>query len=348
MPQPALSIIIPVYNSPEAIKNITSGILSQSFEDLELILIDDGSTDNTLVVLKDLAKTDGRVLVLTKRNGGPSSARNLGLDKARGQFIQFYDADDNIEPTAIETIVSAITENNSDMLVSGWQIDLQTPSGIVKSYKKISPYKETIKQDVKRRVLRSFGNDGTLYNLWNKLFKSEIIRQHNLRFREDLRFGEDVIFALEYLEFVSEIDIIPDTTYHYQVGSSTSVFSKSSLVPEFREENDMAIIKFAGEDPSLEELALLQWVRWRWLISYWSLVAASKKSFKEKLNLIKAFRPEDITTKDTLGTIGLKKFVLANLTKFASTSSLTSLLLGWSLTFTKKTLLKVKLLFRAS
>ena len=126
MRQPLLSIIIPVWNASDNIRHIVNSVLSQSLDNFELILIDDGSSDDTLSVLHAIEKTDKRVKVYTKPNGGPSSARNLGLEKAQGKYIQFYDADDDITPNALRTIVQAIKESKSDLVVSGWKISSLT------------------------------------------------------------------------------------------------------------------------------------------------------------------------------------------------------------------------------
>ena len=306
---------------------MVESILSQSFRDFELLLIDDGSTDNTLRNLRDIAATDDRVKIHTKNNGGPSSARNLGLEKAAGQYIQFFDSDDNIAANALEIIIDAIKQNDSDVLVSGWQIDLQTPKKLRFNYKQVRPEPTIITKDIRTYILRSVGSSGTLYNLWNKLFRADIIRNHNLRFREDLRFGEDVLFALEYFNYIRNLRIISDVTYHYQTNSETSVFSSSSIVAKYREINDEAIVQFAGKKPSVAEYSLLQWIRWRWLVSYWSLVAGSSKKFGEKLDLIKQFRPPELKTARLMH-IGIKKYLIQCTIFLARPTAVGALLLG--------------------
>ena len=342
MSTPVLSIIIPVYNTGDSVNRMVNSILSQTFSDFELILVNDGSTDDTPGHLEKLAANDERVLVLTKENGGPSSARNLGLGAAKGEYIQFYDSDDLTVEGTLDKIIKIAAEKNSDMVISGWQIDLKTKKGMIENYKTINPPADTLEKDLKKSVLKSIGSDGTLYNLWNKLLRADIIKQNNLRFREDLRFGEDVIFALEYMEFVSRIDIIPEVTYRYQVGSSTSVFSKSSLVPEYRQENDRAIVKFVGQNPAPDEFALLQWVRWRWLMSYWSLVAASDKSLKEKTSLIKQFQPENLRIPKSSSQIGIKKYLTILLASLARFTPLGSLILCGVHNFTKQSVISLK------
>lgn len=204
MQKPAVSIIIPVWNTGDCIKDIVKSITSQKFDDFELLLVDDGSTDNTPSILKELGRNDARIRIFTKPNGGPSSARNTGLDNAKGKYIQFYDSDDNISDDALSTVMNAVNSHDRDLLVSGWQIDVEGTKGIVRDYKQINPEPEIIDDNIIEYTLGSIGSGGTLYNLWNKLFKAEIIKENNLRFREDLRFGEDLIFSLQY---ISKLDL---------------------------------------------------------------------------------------------------------------------------------------------
>lgn len=342
---PLLSIIIPVWNSDNAIRRITGSILDQSFQDFELILVDDGSTDDTLAVLHSIEMQDARVKVHTKPNGGPSSARNIGLEKATGAYIQFYDADDTIPRDALSIITSAIQHPNCDLLVSGWRVDLQTPKGLVKDYKRITPKHEYITENISENVLRSLGSSGTLYNLWNKLFRADIIRGNHLRFREDLRFGEDTLFSLDYFKHVRTFSIIPDVTYYYLTNSETSVFASSSIAPEYRTANDAAIVDFIGDHPTEAEHDLALWLRWRWLMSYWSLVAASQKSFAEKRRLIAHFSPAHLTIVKTPKYIGLKKYVLQLLASIARMSVITSLLPGWLFHIFKQGIISVKTRF---
>ena len=346
MKSPLVSIIVPAWNIGENIQNIVNSIINQPFGDFELIIIDDGSSDNTLSILKGLEKIDSRIKVFTKINGGPSSARNIGLEYANGKYIQFYDSDDNIPKNAMKITTSAIKKTSSDMLVSGWQIDLQSPKGLIENYKQIKPKEETINKDTTKYTLRSLGSIGTLYNLWNKLFRADIIRKYNLRFREDLYFGEDLLFSLDYIKHINSLSVIPDITYNYLTNSKTSVFSLSSINPNYRKINDEAIIAFAGPNPTDVEYDLSQWLRWRWLMSYWSQVAVSKISYREKLQLIREFKPTNLSVIKTPKNIGWKKYIIQLIASMARLSAFTSLLPGQLFQVLKKAIMFVKLNLR--
>ena len=341
MSQPLLSIIIPAWNTGDSVRQIVNSVISQSFTDFEMIIIDDGSTDDTPRILQAIEKTDERIRVFTKENGGPSSARNLGLDKATGKYIQFYDADDNIASDALANTISSMESLKCDLLISGWQIDLQSPKGLITNYKQIAPNEEKVTSNITEYVLRSMGNDGKLYNLWNKLFNADIIRKHHLRFQESLWFGEDVLFSLEYLKYTRSLCVIPDVTYHYLTNNSTSVFSSSSINPEYRIANDEAIVRFAGDNPTEAEHNFLQWLRWRWLMSYWSLVAGSNKKLSNKLQPINAFNPPGLVLARAKH-IGSKNYLIQLIAMVARTTALGSLLLGWSINLIKKTIIFIK------
>lgn len=295
MKRPALSIIIPIYNAAPYLDNIVRPILNESFQDFELILVDDGSQDNSLAIINEYAASDGRVMVLSKSNGGPSSARNLGLSKARGTYIQFYDSDDTITPGALLTIMDTMTSTGADIVISGWQLRRIRPKSTID----MSPKQSFIDNNIIEFILLSIGRDGSLYNLWNKLFRADLIHKHGLRFQEDVSFGEDLMFAFSYFKHVKRIQIIADVTYSYLVNSESSVFRQSSIVPKYRKINDAALKDFVGRESSEKIFDLHQWVRWRWLLSYWMLVDKSNLRISEKINHIKQLRYSDLAIAKT-------------------------------------------------
>ena len=126
---PKYSFIIPVYNGEKTIARLAMQILDQSYTDFELILVNDGSKDGSLKIVKDLAQQDSRIIALDKPNGGPSSARNLGLQKARGEFIIFCDGDDEINSSKLSETLQSAENSQQDMLVLGWRIVQKDDSG---------------------------------------------------------------------------------------------------------------------------------------------------------------------------------------------------------------------------
>lgn len=301
-----LSVIIPVYNAADTITNIVNHLLRQDFTDFELILVDDGSSDNSYDIITQFAKKDARVRAYTKQNGGPSSARNFGLNKARGRYIQFYDADDDITEQALHTTLQAAATSQADMVVSGWKI-YRERSGKTTV---MSPDHQAIRGNLVDDVLASIGRDGTLYNLWNKLFRTDIIQQHRLRFREDVRFGEDLIFALHYLQHASSLYIIPDVTYVYHIREGVGEFNRHSITLKYRSINDKELELFAGSKRSQKTDELFQWVRWRWLLSFWILVSGSTLPFQQKLLRIRQNSKTPLPVAKSGAFIGKKKWCI--------------------------------------
>lgn len=306
---PTLSIIVPAWNTSNSIYTLVNSILKQSYRDFELIIIDDGSTDDTLSILLDIEKKDRRVRVYAKNNGGPSSARNLGLDKSVGKYIQFFDADDEVAPGALGLTTSAIINSDSDLVVSGWRIDIQTPNGLITDRGRLNPPNALISENIKDYVLESLGTNGMLYNLWNKLFRSSIIRDNKLRFNEDISFGEDLIFAMKYFQIISTIQTIPDVTYHYRE-SSTGMFGKSALNVKYRRINSEELTTFAGNPKSRKTSDLLHWIEWRWLLSFWRIAIKSDKSYRQKVSLIKENIGGEYIIARNARFIGYKKLIL--------------------------------------
>lgn len=283
MAKPFISIIIPVYNSGDAIRRITGNILAHQI-DFELILVDDGSSDLTPSVLKQLSVEDKRVRVITKKNGGPSSARNVGLDSSVGEYIIFFDADDDIHPQTFRNIPDTIKSTPSDLWVFGWTTVVRQGEKIVKG-KTITPDRESFRgspTDIKKFVVRSIGGSGQLYNLWNKVYRADIIQNNHIRFREDIRFGEDLVFTFHYANHVRQIELYPDVLYQYQANSLTSVFSSSALSHEYRAINAKELDKFAGDQRDEELDDLTEWVHWRWLISYSLILSKSNLSLQQR------------------------------------------------------------------
>lgn len=334
---PFFSIIIPVYNSRESIRTLVTSIVAQNFEDFELILVDDGSTDGSLNTLRGLQKGDSRIIVRAQKNGGPSSARNTGLEKARGKYILFFDADDDISSSALETIADALRDDSADVLVFGWTIDLHLRGRLITNHKHISPPDMQLSGDsLKKYVIRSIGDSGQLYNLWNKVFRGDTIRQHHLRFREDIRFGEDLIFFFHYLRHATHIKLIPNTLYRYRSGDS-GLFSTSSLIPEYRKVNYEELATYIGKNPNEELTDLYHWVRWRWLLSYWLQVSAADVTHKEKVVLLESLSVKnDFSLAHSPRHIGIKKWLLEHIAAFlARTPGLALIVVGIAEKFRK-------------
>lgn len=181
-----LSIIVPAYNAELYIAECTDGILSQSYKDFELILVDDGSQDRTLSIIKEQAAKDARIRVFSKSNGGVSSARNYGLDIATGEWVAFIDADDKIDKDYLLHLMEYSVE--ADIVIGGFQ-SFGTEL-LVNKFNNRGGYDE-------QTIGSFFSNNLKKMPLgvpWGKIYKRQIIESNHLRFDEKIHFNEDSLF----------------------------------------------------------------------------------------------------------------------------------------------------------
>lgn len=218
-----VSIIIPVFNTGKAAKELVNKIIEDEVSELEVILIDDGSTDNSLDILKSIK--DARVKVFHKENGGPSAARNYGIDKVRGEYLMFIDSDDDIEKGFISKMLNEIQKKGVALAVSGvkyrkiWQ---KTEEDVY-----LDDFEYRQDEDNVGLVLRSLLHDGRMYPAFNKIFKANIINGRKLRFDEGIKFGEDTKFVLDYLNATDgRVVFVLEPLYIYNAGTETSTAKK--------------------------------------------------------------------------------------------------------------------------
>lgn len=220
-----ISVIVPIYNVEQYLRTCIESILSQTYKDLEIILVDDGSPDNSGQICDEYAKMDSRILVIHQKNTGQSGARNTGLNIAKGEYVTFVDADDYIESSAYEILMTEISKNDVDLLLFGHNLikDSRILDKNLKRSKNISIILDT--NELWREVFGNLNNA-----VWNKLYKRELIGTK--RFKLGLFHGEDLLFNLEYInECSSALEIsLPLYNYVKREGSvTTSNFSKKKL-----------------------------------------------------------------------------------------------------------------------
>ncbi len=210
---PQISVIVPVYNSESTLNRCVDSILSQNFKNFELLLIDDGSTDRSGEICDEYAKKDFRVKVTHKENGGVSSARNAGLDNAKGEWITFVDSDDWIYRDFSFDIVGS---HNEDLLIFDYQID---------NGESLTPMQAIEHYDVKK-MLEKYLCFEIFRTPWAKFFRREIIG--NLRFDTRITIGEDTLFSLQYLRNCRSISY-SDIAYYVWLKSSVPTNVKYKL-----------------------------------------------------------------------------------------------------------------------
>lgn len=211
-----VSIIVPVYNAEKTLERCVRSLMAQTLRSIEIILVNDGSRDQSLAICQRLAQEDGRIRLIDKPNGGVSSARNAGLDVARGDYVMFCDSDDWVEPDWCESMVSLFSPGDMVICESD-RTDLITEH-------------DADTEEAERRELLHYPLLAS--SLWNKLFLRSVIEEAGLRFDEKLRMGEDLCFVLAYLCHIDgKLRFLYRTLYHYDVSTEGSL-SKRVPSPE--------------------------------------------------------------------------------------------------------------------
>lgn len=229
---PLVSIIIPMWNTGSSAIEVVKKLLQQPYRQIEILVIDDGSTDDSLKQLQDLqTKTkDARLKVYHQANAGPSAARNHGLEKMRGDYVCFIDSDDGFDEQLITKLAERIEHNPKIALVgtSKQYIDLNTDTTkiICATPRRAQRADESLAAYAVWLMLL----DGRLYSVTGKVYRAEPIRKHKIRFAEDWNFAEDTRFVLDYLAVADgEIDFILEPLYWYNFGTETSIVKHSAL-----------------------------------------------------------------------------------------------------------------------
>lgn len=209
-----VSIIIPIYNAELHLNKCLLSVLNQTYGNLEVILINDGSTDLSGEICDNYAKTDNRIRVIHQKNAGPSHARNTGIKMSVGEYIQFVDSDDWIEPDMTEKLVEAMVDH-VQLVICGYKNNADAS---------FIPAINGVYQ--KPEFMLHFGN---LYkhiifpSPCNKLYRTAIIKEFAIRFSENMTMGEDLLFNMDYLKNCNRINIIPDQLYNYMISNNNSL-----------------------------------------------------------------------------------------------------------------------------
>lgn len=206
---PKISIITPVYNSEKYLSLSINSILSQGYTNYELLLIDDGSQDNSSSICDKYAASDPRIKVWHIKNGGPSRARNLGIEKAKGEYITFVDSDDTIDKDTLSLIIKEMVENNLDLLQYSWD-RIDKNNNIINSR---TNKKTTTKVLSSEEYIKSYNY---AWSIGGNAIKTEVINKSNIRFNPEVKISEDTIFISEIICSSKRIKRIEDTLYHYR------------------------------------------------------------------------------------------------------------------------------------
>lgn len=213
-----ISVIVPLYNAECHIKQCIESLLNQSYKDYELVIINDGSTDNSLNIVNKLLKGRDNINIYTQENKGVSVARNVGISKATGKYITFIDSDDIVDKHYIETLHNAIDESNFDLIMSG---SSYLSNG--KITRKVTLADDT--WSIKDLSTKFLYIDYTT-SIHGKLYKKELIDKYNIKFNSKMSYAEDRDFNIEYIRHINKARNISYIGYYYNTDIAGSLSKK--------------------------------------------------------------------------------------------------------------------------
>ena len=234
-----VSIIVPIYNTEKYLKTCLDSILAQTYKNIEIILIDDGSSDSSPSICDEYKASDNRIVVLHKQNQGLINARKDGFRLAHGKYLAFVDSDDWIEAEMIESLYSLAMENDADVVISG--VNDATPAGISFRRNGIAEgvYREDSLQEIKAKLFckEEYFSLGVLPYLWNKLWKKDLLEESILNADERIRVGEDVAIGFPAILNATCMVVTDKAFYYYRQNNASMLKAEKNQQKEFTNSN---------------------------------------------------------------------------------------------------------------
>lgn len=243
MEKPLVSVIVPVYNASTHVARCLESIRKQTYQNLEIIVVNDGSRDTSLEVCRMYARVDPRILLIDKANSGVSATRNLAMSMAKGKYLQFADSDDYLDPNATQLLVEKAEENQTDMVIAHYfRVEkMKTPAEYGEDREE--------KGEVEKEIITRYGflaegfysKVGFAKNLmqepasfyygvmWNKLYRRDLVEAHGLRCSTELTWSEDLLFNLEYIRYGARFYALETPIYYYVQNPQSITASKMNL-----------------------------------------------------------------------------------------------------------------------
>lgn len=209
-----ISVIVPVYNVELYLQECIDSILTQSYTDIELLLIDDGSKDSSYDICKKYESKDERIKVYKKANGGVSSARNLGIEKAQGEWITFIDSDDYLlNNNYLLDLAEATYKYNTDYIIT---------TGCIKFGYEKKVFNDSAGKVEPQIILKNIIGLNNIYlSPWGRLYRTSIIKKYNIRFLKGLHYAEDCYFNIEYIRYISSASVVENKGYYYRENTTS-------------------------------------------------------------------------------------------------------------------------------
>ena len=215
---PTVSVVIPAYNAEKTLRRTLDCVLNQTLDSLQVIVIDDGSTDGTAAIAREAAQHDPRLTFISRENLGISATRNAGLPLCQGKYIRFVDADDTLPADSMEKMVLRAENDGSELVIGGYDQYF----GDNRSFHNLANRNDTVPCDEMMDHLCGHANSYFYGVLWNKLFLRELAEKQQCRFQEDLTWGEDFAYVMDYLRGVTRVSFMKDSLYDYRRSANSA------------------------------------------------------------------------------------------------------------------------------
>ena len=219
-----VSVIVPEYNVEVYLAECLDSILKQTLKDLEIICINDGSTDKSPEILAEYAKKDSRIIVINQENKGPGSARNKGLEIATGEYVAFVDSDDWIDKDYYEKLYNTAVKYNAEIACSGYKRCSEDKTSVKLKFKTEKIYTKT-EDKYKASQIPQY------HYVWHKIYKFSTLRMCNVLYTSE--FAEDVMFSCRALYFLPKMVTVPETYYNYRKNNSSFVGNPNKTKQEY-------------------------------------------------------------------------------------------------------------------
>ncbi len=210
-----VSIIIPVYNTGNRLRKCVESLANQTYKDKEIIIVDDGSESETAKLCEALAWEYDIVACYHQKNAGVSSARNYGIEKAKGAYLFFADADDYAETGMLRCMVDSAVKHEAELVISGYFYDIPNRNGSLEAIPQKTSAKALKSREEIRKNMVCLWDSSLMYNVWNKLFCRGIIDEYRIRFPVGKVFNEDRDFIRDYIQHTTSVAVIESCFYHY-------------------------------------------------------------------------------------------------------------------------------------
>lgn len=276
---PLVTIVIPAYNAERYLSDCLKSVQAQSYANLEILIIDDGSSDNTEQICRDFAEGDSRIVLLRQKNSGVSSARNNGIRNASGEYIQFLDADDMLKPNAISCLVDCMARTPADAVSFGYCAF--NDANEIAALRKSRVNSADCKLLNRHSALECIHYGQISNNVWALFFNRDFLIRHDLRFNTDIPFGEDILFIYQAASVADHFALLSDQLYLYRNNVKGATHRHSI---EFAQSDLEVISRLDGIQRGGRDLDSVNYVilRLRLLLDAYSILPYRKQTRAER------------------------------------------------------------------